>query len=89
MALSCSTSVAQLDPFEFIDCSTINITYAQTGEANISLTVVSTYSNLNNDYTNLVFGGVRYTGWIVDVNLSKIPGTLVNLYNITYKAFGC
>ncbi len=89
MALSCSTTAAQLDSFEFIDCSTINITYVQTGEASISLTVVSTYSNLNNDYTNMVFGGVRYTGWIADVSVSKIPGTLVNLYNITYKAFGC
>lgn len=89
MALSCSTSVAQLSPFEFIDCSTINVSYAQTGEATVSLTVVSTYLSLNNDYTSLVFGGVRYTGWIADVSLSKIPGTLVNLYNITYKAFGC
>lgn len=89
MALSCSTSSIQYSSFEFIDCSTINVNYTPTGEATVSFTVVNSDSTLSNDYTSLEFGGVRYSGWIVDVNVSKIPGTLVNLFNITYKAFGC
>lgn len=89
MALTCSSSVYQYDDFEFIDCSTINVNYNVTGEATITFTVVSTYTSLNGDYTNMVFGGVRYTGYLTDVTISKIPGTLVNLYNISYRAFGC
>lgn len=89
MAMTCSTSDLSYEDFEFIDCSTINVNYVQTGEASVSFTVVTSRDDLYNNYTNLEFGGVRYNGWIVDVNVSKIPGTLVNLFNVTYKAFGC
>lgn len=89
MALSCSSSLISPESFEFIDCSTISVTYVATGEASISFTVVTTDLTLNNDYTSMTFGGVDYNGYIVDVTVNRIPGTLVYLFNISYKAFGC
>ena len=89
MALNCSSSLISPESFEFIDCTTISVSYAQTGEASVSFTVVTTDLTLNNDYTSMTFGEVTFNGYISDVSVSRIPGTLVYLFNISYKAFGC
>ena len=89
MALQCSTDVLDYGDFEFIDCQTINISYNIRGLANISLTVITTRNELLNDYTTLEYGGVIFNGWITGVNISKIPGTLVNQFQLQITAFGC
>jgi hypothetical protein len=90
MALVCSSRVARPSTgFEFIDCGTISINYNIRGIASISFTVVSSDGQLSNDYTDLTFGGVNFKGFIRDVNISPIPGTVVSLIRISYEAFGC
>lgn len=89
MALTCSTNVVQYDDFEFIDCTTLSINYNIRGQANISFAVVSTRKELLNDYTTLSFGGVTFNGYINDVTLQKIPGTLVYIFQLNIIAFGC
>lgn len=90
MAQTCSTSVLQYESFEFIDCGTINITYNVRGIASVSLTVVSSSKSLYGTYTDLSFGGVNFRNLVVkDVQVSRIPGTLVYLYNLSMVGFGC
>ena len=89
MALVCNSSIARPNDFEFIDCSTISISYNVRGIANVGFTVVSTKQQLLNDYTNLVFGGVRFKGFITAVDINPIPGTLVFEIRLTIIAFGC
>ena len=89
MALVCSSSVIQYEDFEFIDCSTINISYSQQGMATVSLSVITTKKTLSNDYTNLSFDGVTYDLTTRDVVISLIPGTLVYTFQMTMVGFGC
>jgi hypothetical protein len=89
MALTCSTNVVQYDDFEFIDCTTLSISYNIRGQATVSFTVVSTRKSLLNDYTNLNYGGVSFKGYLTDVSLQKIPGTLVYQFQLNLIAFGC
>lgn len=89
MALTCSTNIVQYESFEFIDCSTINISYNVRGIATVSLTVLTTSSELSGTYTELSFGGVDFSLVVKDVQISKIPGTLVNMFNISMTGFGC
>ena len=89
MALTCSTNIVQYDDFEFIDCSTLSISYNIRGQANLSFSVVSTRKDLLNDYTNLSYGGVNFNGYINDVSLQKIPGTVIYQFQLNIIAFGC
>jgi hypothetical protein len=89
MALRCSSSVAHLDAFEFIDCSTISISYNSQGIATVNFSVVSSRSTLMNDYTDLVFGNVRFLLYVQNVQVQKIPGTMVNVFQLTLTGFGC
>lgn len=89
MALTCSTTVVSYETFEFIDCSTINVNYDVRGIATVSFAVVTTRSTLLNDYTNMELGGVRYKLHIRDVQVSKLPGTLVNVFQLNLEGFGC
>jgi len=89
MALTCSTNIVQYDDFEFIDCTTLSINYNVRGQANISFSIVTTSKTLLNDYTTLSFGGVTFTGYINDVSMQKIPGTLVYQFQLNIIAFGC
>jgi len=89
MALTCSSSVIQYEDFEFIDCSTISISYSQRGIASVSFTVVSTRDSLLNSYTALTFGGVNFMLTIRDITISLIPGTLVYTYQMSMVGFGC
>lgn len=89
MALTCSSSLHNYEAFEFIDCSTINISYNARGIATVSLTVISTSSEMRGDYTFLRFGGIDFSLIIRDVQVSKIPGTRVNTFNLSMTGFGC
>lgn len=89
MAQTCSTSSVIYESFEFIDCSSINISYVSRGIATVSLSVVSTYDTLYGNYTNLNFGGVNFSLVVRDIQISQIPGTLVNVYNLSMTGFGC
>lgn len=89
MALICNSSVVSYENFEFIDCSTISISYSQKGIASVSFTVVSTSDVLINNYTNPTFGGVDFELTLRDVSVSTIPGTLVYTYQMSFTGFGC
>lgn len=89
MALTCSTTAVQYEDFEFIDCSTISISYNSRGEATVSFSVVSTRDTLMNDYTNMTFGGVNFKLYVRDVSVSLIPGTLVYTYQFSMTGTGC
>lgn len=89
MALTCSTTAIQYEDFEFIDCSTISISYTQRGLANVSFTILSTRDTLLNSYTNMTFGGVNFQLSIRDLTVSLIPGTLVYTFQMTMVGFGC
>ena len=89
MALTCSSSVVQYEDFEFIDCTTISISYSQRGIASVSFTVVSTKETLLNSYNNLSFGGVNFQLLLRDITISLIPGTLVYTYQMSLTGFGC
>ena len=88
-ALSCSTADLDYGTFEFIDCSTISVSYNVRGVANISFTVLSSSDELLNDYTNLTFGNVNFIGYVSNVSVSKITGTLINQFQLQLTAFGC
>ncbi len=66
--------------FEFIDCPTISISYASTGLATVSFTVVSTEQipgiSPVRDYTDLLFGGVNFKGFITGLTSSIIPASI-------------
>jgi hypothetical protein len=89
MPQTCSSNVIQYENFEFIDCSTINISYTTRGIASVSLSVVSTYDTIFGTYTELSFGGVNFSLVIREIQISQIPGTLVNVFNISMVGFGC
>jgi hypothetical protein len=89
MALTCSSNIIEYEDFEFVDCSALTITYNIRGQATLSFSVVSTRQNLLNDYTDLSYGGVNFRGYINDVSMQRIPGTLVYQFQINILAFGC
>jgi hypothetical protein len=90
MALVCNSTVALPETdFEFIDCSTLSINYSVRGLATISFSVVSTRRTLVNDYSNLNFGDVNFKGFVTNVDINPIPGTLVFEIKFSILAFGC
>jgi len=90
VALTCPTSVQKPSTFEFIDCTTISISYSSRGTANVGFTVVSTsFDGLLNDYSVIEFGKVTFSLVVKDVNVSVIPGTLVYQYQLNMIGFGC
>lgn len=104
MALVCNLPTNPTNPFTFIDCSTINISYSITGMATVSFVVVSTSAQITlSSYNTLTFGSntsnrsvgsfsagaVTYEGIITSYELQKIPGTLVYEHKISMLAWGC
>jgi len=104
MALVCSVPASSVSPFAFIDCSSVSVSYAITGMATVSFTVVSTSRTITlSSYTSPVFGSntssrtagsfsagqVEYSGFITNYELSPIPGTLVYEHKIQLLAIGC
>ena len=89
MALVCSTNESQPEDFEFIDCSTISVTYNSRGIASVSLSVISSRDKLLNSYINLTFGGVNFELVLNNVTVSVISGTIVFVYQLSMSGFGC
>jgi len=93
MALTCPTDLSGVDLgfTEFLDCSTLNITYDIVGAATLSFVVVSRYANPidPNVYTDLTYGGINFTGYINNLEVRKIPGTLVYEHAYSISGIGC
>ena len=104
MALTCDITTSQLEPFTFINCGSINISYEMTGLVTVTFTVISTSSSIDlSSYNEMTFGSdnstrtngthtagmVTYKGFISDYELSKIPGTSVYEHKLTLLAWGC
>ena len=81
MALVCPADLTGVDIAfdEFIDCSTLSINYDLLGTATLSFTVVAAEPEPidTNVYTDLVFGEIRFTGFITNLEIRRIDGTLV------------
>jgi hypothetical protein len=61
---------------EFIDCSTVSITYDATGKASVSFTVVkNTTDDLSNLYTRVTFANRTFTGSLMSVVKRPIFGS--------------
>jgi len=84
-----------VEQFEFIDCPTINISYASNGLATVSFTVVSTEDSPGvtpiRDYTDLTFGGVDFKGFITNLTTQIIPGSTPSVFEhrFTETMTGC
>jgi hypothetical protein len=83
------------EQFEFIDCTTINISYQQTGLATVSFTVVSTEQIPGvtplRDYTQLTFGGINFKGYITQLQSAIIPASVPTVFEhrFTLITTGC
>jgi len=83
------------EQFEFIDCSTINISYQANGLASVSFTVVSTEQVPGvtpfRDYTVLTFGGVDFKGFINNLTTQVIPASIPTVFEhrFTLIMTGC
>jgi len=83
------------EQFEFIDCPTISISYASTGLATVSFTVVSTEIQPGvtptRDYTDLTFGGINFKGFITGLGSSIIPASIPTVFEhkFTLTMTGC
>ena len=93
MALSCPADLTgvNLGFTEFLDCDTLSINIDVVGSATIGFTVVAvTQTPTNpNQYTDLTFGGVNFTGYISNLEVRKIAGTLVYEHVYTIVGVGC
>ncbi len=83
------------EQFEFIDCATISIQYQQNGLATVSFTVVSTEQvpgvTPARDFTQLVFGGIDFKGFITQLTSAIIPASVPTVFEhrFTIVATGC
>jgi len=59
---------------EFIDCTSLNISYNIMGIATVSYTVVHNTSEFV-VYTTIEAGGQVFTGYITNASLNQIPNT--------------
>ena len=93
MALTCPVSLSGVDLgfTEFLDCSTLSISYDRLGLATISFTVVSVASQpAPENYLNLTFGGVEFRNLVTQsLEVRQIPGTLVYEHRYSLNGFGC
>lgn len=84
-----------VDVFEFLDCSTLNISYAVNGLATVSFTVVSTNpvpgQTPPRDYSQFTFGGVDFVGFVTQIDSSPIPASAPTVYEhkFTLTMIGC
>ncbi len=93
MALTCPTDLSGGDYGfdEFIDCSTLSVNYDTLGLAMVSFTVVASHAEPNDTslYTDLTFGGVQFTGYITNLEIKRIAGTMVYEHRYSLSATGC
>jgi hypothetical protein len=59
---------------EFIDCTSVKISYDVMGRVTVSYTIVSDESGMK-AYTTVSFGGRTFTGYVVSITLNQIPNT--------------
>lgn len=90
MALTCPADMSGFDLgfTSFIDCSSISINYDQMGLATINFVVISVNPEPST-YTELTFGGVTFTGFLTNIELRRMPGTLVYEQRYTFTGTGC
>jgi hypothetical protein len=93
MALTCPTDLTGVDIgfSEFLDCATLTINYDPLGQATLNFTVVAALPEPISvqAYTDLVFGGIRFTGFITSLEVRRITGTIVYEHRYTLSAVGC
>ena len=93
MALVCPADLTgvNLGFTEFIDCSTLTINYDILGQATLNFTVVASAAEPidTSVYTDLTFGGVQFTGYITNLEIRRISGTIVYEHRYTLSAVGC
>jgi len=92
MALTCPSDLTGIDLGfqEFVDCAAISINYDALGTATISFTVVSVSAQANPQlYTTLTFGGITFTGFITDLEIRRVPGSLIFEQRYTLIGNGC
>ena len=93
MALTCPASLTDvsLGFTEFLDCSTLSISYDQLGIATLSFTVVSVVEEPTpGNYLNLSFGGISFNNLVTQsLEIRQIPGTLVYEHKYSMNGFGC
>lgn len=83
------------EQFEFLECSSIQISYQANGLATVNFTIVSTSQvpgvNPPRNYTELTFGGVDFKGFLSEVQSSVIPASIPTVFEhkITLIATGC
>lgn len=83
------------EQFEFISCETLSISYAATGLATVSFTVVSTNQipgvTPARDYTQLTFGGIDFKGFVTALSSSIIPASIPPVFEhkFTMTMSGC
>lgn len=93
MALTCPSTLTGVNFgfTEFIDCTTVSVSYDVLGVATVGFTVVAAQAQPINPqvYTDLTFGGVNFTGYISSLTVRKIPGTVVYEHQYSLSGVGC
>jgi len=60
---------------DFIDCTSVNISYDTMGRVTLSYTLVSDTPDLKAKDSPIRFANRTYTGYVVSVNNNQIPNT--------------
>lgn len=92
MALKCPSIITNVDLgfIEFIDCSTINITYDKLGVATITMTVISVNSTPNPSlYLNPTYGKVTFELNVTGIDLRQLPSTTIYEHKYSLVGTGC
>lgn len=78
--------------FEFLDCASLNISYAQNGLATISFTVVSTEIlpgvTPPRDFTQHTFGGIDFKGFVTGLSSAPILGSIPTVFEHRFSIMG-
>ncbi len=90
MALTCPADLSGVDLgfTSFIDCSSITLNYNELGLVTINFAVISVTAQPET-YTTLTFGGVEFTGFVTNLEVGRLPGTLVYEQRYTMLTIGC
>jgi hypothetical protein len=70
---------------EFIDCTSLSISYDVYGIATVSFTIVSNSSGLKTR-TSITAGGKTFDGYVTSATVTQIPNTKWYLSNVTLVA---
>lgn len=59
---------------EFIDCTSVKMSYDIMGRVTVSYTIVSDEAEMK-AYTSVEYAGQTFTGYVVSISLNQIPNT--------------